>query len=150
MRFPRQKDWSGLPFPTPIPDPGIKPASPVLAGGFFTTESLVRQDTIFVSFLYTHLKYFVCFIFLGLEKCVKNLLLSVYICFILLIWLKIFIRWIDLSNVNLHCESHSLEWHFIYFLSSFDIFCCSNYRFTGSWKDTTEGAHIPFTEFSPQ
>ena len=40
MRFPRQEYWSGLPFPTPghIPEPGIKPASPALAGRFFTTE----------------------------------------------------------------------------------------------------------------
>ena len=31
--------WSGLPFPSPgdLPDPGIKSASPALAGGFFTT-----------------------------------------------------------------------------------------------------------------
>ena len=31
--------WSRLPFPIPgdHPDPGIKPASPALAGGFFTT-----------------------------------------------------------------------------------------------------------------
>ena len=41
--FPRQEYWSGLPLPPPggLPDPGIKPASPVapsLAGGFFTTE----------------------------------------------------------------------------------------------------------------
>ena len=40
MGFPRQKCWSGLPFPSPadLPDPGIKPVSPVLASGFFTTE----------------------------------------------------------------------------------------------------------------
>ena len=40
MGFPRQESWSGLPFPSPgdLPDPGIKPASPALAGGFFTTE----------------------------------------------------------------------------------------------------------------
>ena len=40
MGFPRQEYWSGLPFPSPgdLPDPGIKPASPALAGGFFTTE----------------------------------------------------------------------------------------------------------------
>ena len=43
MEFPRQEYWSRLPFPTQeiFPDPGIKPASPVspiLAGGFFTTE----------------------------------------------------------------------------------------------------------------
>ena len=35
----RQEYWSGLPFPSPgdLPDPGIEPASPALAGGFFTT-----------------------------------------------------------------------------------------------------------------
>ena len=35
--FSRQGYWSGLPFPTQgdLPDPGIKPVSPVLAGGFF-------------------------------------------------------------------------------------------------------------------
>ena len=31
----------GMPFPSPgdLPYPGIKPTSPALAGGFFTTES---------------------------------------------------------------------------------------------------------------
>ena len=40
MRFSRQEYWSRLPFPSPgdIPDPEIKPASPALAGRFFTTE----------------------------------------------------------------------------------------------------------------
>ena len=40
MAFPKQESWSGLPFPSPghLPHPGIKPASPALAGGFFTTE----------------------------------------------------------------------------------------------------------------
>ena len=38
--FSRQEYWSGLPFPSPgdLPDPGIEPASPELAHGFFTTE----------------------------------------------------------------------------------------------------------------
>ena len=41
MGFPRQEHWSGLPFPSPVdlPNPGIKPAFPVLAGGFFTTDT---------------------------------------------------------------------------------------------------------------
>ena len=40
MRFSRQEYWSGLPFPSPgdLPDPGIELMSPILAGGFFTTE----------------------------------------------------------------------------------------------------------------
>ena len=41
MGFPRQEYWSGLPFPSPgdLPDLGIKPASPALAGGFLTTSA---------------------------------------------------------------------------------------------------------------
>ena len=37
MGFPWQEYWSELPFPSPgdLPDPGIKPMSPPLAGGFF-------------------------------------------------------------------------------------------------------------------
>ena len=40
MGFPRQEYWSGLPFPSPgdIPDPGMKPENPSLAGGFSVTE----------------------------------------------------------------------------------------------------------------
>ena len=36
-----QEYWSGLPLPSPgdLSDPGLKPASPALVGGFFTTES---------------------------------------------------------------------------------------------------------------
>ena len=36
--FPRQEYWSGEPFPSPgdLPQPGIQPGSPSLAGGFFT------------------------------------------------------------------------------------------------------------------
>ena len=40
MGFPRQEYWSGLPVPSPgdLPDSGIKPGSPALAGGYFTAE----------------------------------------------------------------------------------------------------------------
>ena len=40
MEFSRQEHWFGLPFPSPgdLPDPGIKPVTPALAGGLFTTE----------------------------------------------------------------------------------------------------------------
>ena len=41
MEFSRQAYWSGLPFlpPGDLPDPGIKPMSPALAGKLFTSES---------------------------------------------------------------------------------------------------------------
>ena len=40
MEFSRQEYWSGLPFPSPgdLPDLGIEPVSPELAGRFFTAE----------------------------------------------------------------------------------------------------------------
>ena len=40
MGFSRPEYWNGLPFPSPgdLPNSGIKPASPVLAGGFLTAE----------------------------------------------------------------------------------------------------------------
>ena len=41
MGFPGQEYWSGLPFPLlgNLPNPGIEPMSPELAGGFFTAEA---------------------------------------------------------------------------------------------------------------
>ena len=41
MRFPRQEYWSGLPFPSlgDLPNPGMEPKSPALAGRFFTKVS---------------------------------------------------------------------------------------------------------------
>ena len=40
MGFSRQEYWSGLPFPPPgdLPDSGVKPVPPALAGAFFTAE----------------------------------------------------------------------------------------------------------------
>ena len=53
MGFFRQEYWSGLPFPTPgdLPDPGIKPMFPALAGGFFTTEPPGKPQQLLISFL---------------------------------------------------------------------------------------------------
>ena len=47
MGFPRQENWSGLPFPPPgdLPDLGTEPASlvsPALAGGFFNTSTTLE------------------------------------------------------------------------------------------------------------
>ena len=45
--FPGLDYWSGLPFPSPgdLPNPGIPPVSPVLAGKFFTTEPPGKPGT---------------------------------------------------------------------------------------------------------
>ena len=39
MEFPRQEYWSELPFSSPgyLPEPGIEPMFPALAGRFFTS-----------------------------------------------------------------------------------------------------------------
>ena len=39
--FSRHEYWTGLPCPLPgdLPEPGIKPISPALAGGFFATSA---------------------------------------------------------------------------------------------------------------
>ena len=54
LGFSRQESWRRLPFPLPgdLPDPGIEPVSPALAGGFFTTKppSLI-SSVAFVSLL---------------------------------------------------------------------------------------------------
>ena len=51
LGFSRQEYWSGLPFPSlgNFPDPGIKPmspASPTLAGKFFTTETPRKSSSL--------------------------------------------------------------------------------------------------------
>ena len=49
MGFSRQEHWSGWLFPSPgdLPNPGIKPVSPELAGGFFITESPGKPSVLF-------------------------------------------------------------------------------------------------------
>ena len=56
MGFPRQEYWSGLTFFSSgyLPDPGIKPSSPALAGGFFTTAPLVYTYSWFTSLYSTN------------------------------------------------------------------------------------------------
>ena len=54
MGFLRQEKWTGLPFPSPedLPDPGIKPESHALGGGFFTSEppgKLVYEKTVLIN-----------------------------------------------------------------------------------------------------
>ena len=51
MGFPRQEYWSGLPFPSSgdLPNPGIEPVSPALAGEFFTAEA--PNDCMLIQFI---------------------------------------------------------------------------------------------------
>ena len=46
VEFSRQEYWSGLLFSPPgdLPDPGIEPSSPQLAGIFFTAELLGKPN----------------------------------------------------------------------------------------------------------
>jgi len=45
MGLSQQEHWSGLPFPPPgdIPDAGIEPVAPALAGEFFIPEPPRKQ-----------------------------------------------------------------------------------------------------------
>ena len=51
MGFPRQEYRNGLSFPSPgdLVDPGIKPVSPALVGGFFSTEPPVSHSELLAS-----------------------------------------------------------------------------------------------------
>ena len=53
MGFPRQEYRKGLLFPSPgaLPDTGIKPGSPALEGGFFTTEPPGKPTTHIMHYL---------------------------------------------------------------------------------------------------
>ena len=59
MGFSRQEYWSGLPFSSPgdLPDPSIKPRSPVspaLAEGFFTTGATWKAHVLLVTTVKLH------------------------------------------------------------------------------------------------
>ena len=51
--FPRQEYWSRLPFPSPgdLPNPGIEPMSPAMAGRFFTAEPVGKPTMEYYSAL---------------------------------------------------------------------------------------------------
>ena len=51
MGFPRQENWSGLPFPSPedLPILGTEPAAPALVGGFFTSEPPVKSSQLYAN-----------------------------------------------------------------------------------------------------
>ena len=91
MGFPRQEYWRGLPLPSlgDLPDSGIKPMSPALAGRFLTPESPGKPLFLSLSLciisgtlglIYSHYGYFswaalpwaVPFLSLGLSSVVPD------------------------------------------------------------------------------
>ena len=56
MGFSRKESWSGLPFPSPgdLPNPGMEPRSPALAGGFLTTEPLRKPILRYCQQMYSY------------------------------------------------------------------------------------------------
>ena len=69
LEFSRREYWSGLPFPCPgdLPNPGIEPPSPALAGGFFTISAM--WDLIFRYHIYTYMY--------------MHIYLYIYVCWVL-------------------------------------------------------------------
>ena len=74
MGFSRQEYWSGLPFPPPgdLPDPGIKPASPALAGGFFTPRA-TWESSAFIYLSWKLTRYLQRFFFSAVLHSIQNL-----------------------------------------------------------------------------
>ena len=72
MGFSRQEYWSRLPFPSPgdLPDSGIEPRSPALAGGFFNMKPPGEAQSQMAAPLQ---------IFLSLDFCLPLYLLKVYL-----------------------------------------------------------------------
>ena len=72
MGFHRQEYWSELPFPSPgdLLDPAIEPASPALAGGFFTPEPSGKPISKYIWLLrhFPNIKYLDSFHFLILVE----------------------------------------------------------------------------------
>ena len=62
LGFCRQEYWSGLPFPSlrDLPDPGIEPMYPAMAGRFFTTEPLGSPDVCVCVYIYVCVYICVC------------------------------------------------------------------------------------------
>ena len=66
MGFPKQEYWSGLSFLSPgdLPNPGIEPVSPALAGRLFTSEppgkplKIIIIILFIISFVLNNPKYF--------------------------------------------------------------------------------------------
>ena len=93
MGFPRQKHWSGLPFPSPgnVPNSGPRKRTrvPGIAGGFFTAEPLGKPHSVVRSILNEVLKAINwgtavlcrCLLLLLLQPCLMPPFLRIYMHF---------------------------------------------------------------------
>ena len=100
MVFPRQEYWNGLLFPTlgDLPDPGIKPVSPALAGRFFTAKPPGKP---FALFSYPPNKYPSVF---QLELLSEVLSLPCILCTILLGCQQSISQSLEICSPLLGCE----------------------------------------------
>ena len=86
MGFSKWEYWSGQPFPSrgDLSDPAIKPASPALAGGFFTTEPLGNPCDDITIFYFHHELTFTT---LSNQSCTfQNIYSSMRIIIEVLVW----------------------------------------------------------------
>ena len=75
LEFSRQEYWKGLPFPPPedLPDARIKPRSPALAGGFFTTGPPGKPMHMYTQIYYTYTYFLIYKYSRHLKYCKNNL-----------------------------------------------------------------------------
>ena len=52
MEFSRQEYWSGLPSPGDLPNPGIKPRSPILQADSLPSELPVKDHTYMILYIF--------------------------------------------------------------------------------------------------
>ena len=122
MEFSRQEHWGGVPFLTSgdLPNRGIKPmslASPVLAGGFFTTSTTWETQVHFKRFffflpvfclseLWISIRYFYKMIWLSC-----HIFLSFYTVYIIMVDYKRIICFLKVLNHLNIFEGNSLITH---------------------------------------
>ena len=69
----RMLEWVAISFSRVLPQPGIKPASCALAGGFFTTEPPAKApDMSITEYLLLYFPHFFIFIYLKLYTFLKQ------------------------------------------------------------------------------
>ena len=126
MGFSRQDYWSGLPCPPPedLPDPGIEPTSPALAGGLFTTEPTGNPHVhicIYIIHLYTYINKDV-YMYMWGYVCIWCVYIYIYIhihvdvcisIYLYIYFFKLFKSYLHKKNIKLSCRHFFLFFNLI-------------------------------------